>query len=408
MQWQILLHGTEKARAEGHIVALLDATLDAIERSEISNRSLANGASGMAVFLHHLPEELKSPRSVRAIPRLFSHALQQPWSNFQGWSLFDGELGVYWALAHCSAEWANEDIERILSDIDQQLLAVLQSGALGDAFDLVRGLVGIGTYALERLPNQAAIECIGAVIDELRRIAVSDSRGLYWPTSPDALTPTQRHDCPSGCIDMGMAHGQAGVIAFLSIATSMGVPTHRTTPLVEGAMQWTSNESHLLNGNLRFPFYLSLPSLELSESRNAWCYGDAGVAMSLLLAANAFGRKDWEVFAGEVAHSASVCCLEESGVADSGLCHGAAGLAHIFNRLYQLTDDLSCRQAALFWLNETLEREASTTFTTAGIGESALSPTKVGLLEGQAGVGLALAAATTNDSPGWDRFLLLS
>src|SRR5258707_545491 len=43
----------------------------------------------------------------------------------------------------------------------------------------------------------------------------------------------------------------------------------------------------------------------------------------------------WEVDAVRIALRAADRPGEKSGVVDSGLCHGAAGLGHLFNRTYQ-------------------------------------------------------------------------
>jgi hypothetical protein len=37
------------------------------------------------------------------------------------------------------------------------------------------------------------------------------------------------------------------------------------------------------------------------------------------------------------------------------LCHGSAGLAHPFNRMYQMTADQTLADAARFWVERTLE-----------------------------------------------------
>ncbi|HEX7277236.1 MAG TPA: lanthionine synthetase LanC family protein, partial [Acidimicrobiales bacterium] len=84
--------------------------------------------------------------------------------------------------------------------------------------------------------------------------------------------------------------------------------------------------------------------------------------------------------------------IQDAGVVDAGLCHGAAGLLHVSNRLYQATGDERQAAAARRWL------EPALTLPVAGAG----------FLEGRAGVGLALLAATTDVEPEWDRILLLS
>src|SRR5262245_54905738 len=48
-----------------------------------------------------------------------------------------------------------------------------------------------------------------------------------------------------------------------------------------------------------------------------------------------------------------------AGVIDAGLCHGAAGLAHIFHRLHRATGDVRLAGAARRWFARTLEMRHS-------------------------------------------------
>ncbi len=84
--------------------------------------------------------------------------------------------------------------------------------------------------------------------------------------------------------------------------------------------------------------------------------------------------------------------MDDCGVVDAGLCHGAAGLLHVFNRLHQATGDGLLVDAARRWFEPAL----------------ALPVPEDRFLEGRAGVDLALLAACTDVEPAWDRVLLLS
>src|SRR5205823_3263538 len=89
-------------------------------------------------------------------------------------------------------------------------------------------------------------------------------------------------------------------------------------------------------------------------SRSAWCYGDPGIASSLLAAGRATARTDWEDIAMEVALAAADRPVDRAGVVDASLCHGSVGLAHLFNRFYQATGHPRFLAAAREWLRRTL------------------------------------------------------
>src|SRR5207248_4085436 len=105
---------------------------------------------------------------------------------------------------------------------------------------------------------------------------------------------------------------------------------------------------------------------------------------------------------------------DEAGVFDGGLCHGAAGLGHLFNRLFQATGEPRLREAAQFWFQRTLElrrpQGSIAGFAAWGPGpDGSLNWTDdPGFLTGAAGIALALLAATTPIEPAWDRVFLAS
>jgi hypothetical protein len=155
--------------------------------------------------------------------------------------------------------------------------------------------------------------------------------------------------------------------------------------------------------------------LEAREaSRVAWCYGDLGISLALLGAARRAGRPEWEGEALDIARRVAGRSPEHAGVADAALCHGTAGNAHLFNRLHHATGEVLFRDAALEWFQRTLA------FHQAGQGMGgffAYTPDLEdatrdpwapvpGLLEGAAGIGLALLAALGSAEPVWDQMLL--
>ena len=80
---------------------------------------------------------------------------------------------------------------------------------------------------------------------------------------------------------------------------------------------------------------------------------------------------------------------DQTGVVDAGLCHGSAGLAHLFNRMYQMTAEPILADAARLWVGRTLElcsaalaRDATRTDDAARAAWNG-----PGLLEGAAGIG---------------------
>ena len=106
----------------------------------------------------------------------------------------------------------------------------------------------------------------------------------------------------------------------------------------------------------------------------------------------------------------------ETGVANACFCHGAAGLAHIYNRMYQATGEPRLGSAAVYWLERTLGFYRLARETGGSWVQGSSDPaqrelwtwTGIELVDGAAGVALVLLAAATAVEPSWDRMFLVS
>jgi hypothetical protein len=175
-------------------------------------------------------------------------------------------------------------------------------------------------------------------------------------------------------------------------------------------MSWLLRRQQPAGTVFCFPHFYH-PDSQPVMSRIAWCYGDPGMAVTLLAAARGAGEPAWERAAVETALSAASRPEELARIRDAGLCHGSAGIAHLFNRLYQATGEPRLAEAARFWFEWTL-RFRQPGNGVAGFrawntdGENESWREDGGFLEGAAGIGLALLAATSTVEPEWDRLLL--
>jgi len=223
---------------------------------------------------------------------------------------------------------------------------------------------------------------------------------------------------PNGHYDLGLAHGVPGVIAFLGRVCSLNLggaamltkAQAKAQSLLDGAVPWLLAQKRTASKSSVFPHFTG-SDIRPTSSRVAWCYGDLGIATALLAAAWGRNNTKWREEAFRLARNAARRTASESGVKDCGLCHGAAGVGHLFNRLFQGTGDPLFKEAALSWFHRTLRmRRASegiAGFFALELGSSGRlrSTAKVGLLAGATGVALALLAAATNVEPSWDRMM---
>jgi hypothetical protein len=128
------------------------------------------------------------------------------------------------------------------------------------------------------------------------------------------------------------------------------------------------------------------------------------------MAARGAGEPAWETAARRIALAAAA--RPNPRVADAGLCHGAAGIGHVFNRLYQATGDMEMGKAAHAWFDDALARREPGTgiagFSMAFGKDGSERVDEPGFLLGATGIGLALLGAVSEVEPAWDRVLLTS
>lgn len=375
--------------------------------------SLAGGGAGLALLFAYLADNGTMHCAEEVAEHFMDGAADAVATVTMEPSLYCGFTGVAWVAAHLEGRLFDASGEDSNAAVDGVLGTYLvHSPWVGD-YDLVSGLVGIGAYALERISYPTARAILARVIDRLDETAERHKEGITWLTPPELLPPDHRKVCPRGHYNLGVAHGVPGVIALLAGACAAGVAHTTAMRLLEGAVEWLLSQRLPATSPSRFPSWVG-PGLTALPARSAWCYGDPGIACTLLLAARALGEPAWEREALALAHHAAARPPQSAGVRDAGLCHGAAGLGHLFNRLYQATDETRFAQAARFWLARALELRrpghgiagfASREVAGDGLDSWVADP---GILTGAAGIALALLAGISSIEPAWDRMLLVS
>ena len=314
--------------------------------------------------------------------------------------LFGGLASAGWVLSHIS-----DDGDEALGQIDAVMLAAAEAPTR--LYDLISGLVGDGVYFLERLASgdaPVAQRGLATVIDRLIAASQPTAMGLAWLTPNAALPPLQRPHAPDGYFNCGLAHGAPGPIALFGRAASR---EPRAEAACKDALRWLAAQQQPPDPQGRFPAWV-LPDGTASRSRTAWCYGDPGVAIAAWSASVRLGlpTESWRALARETATREP----EQCGVVDAGMCHGAAGLGHLYNRYFQASRDPVFRDAARAWFQRALAMRRPdglggfAAWSLGGEG-SAWAPA-ADLVEGASGVALALLAAVHPSEPNWDRLFL--
>lgn len=411
--WSPVLHGGIRDRALESVQEVAAALRDSSPTGSqhlAELASLARGHAGLAILYGSLSEAgLGAYRP--AAEDFLQQAVDGVGAVQMTPSLFAGFTGVAWAASVLGA--SDPEGADLNQSVDPLLREHLDRFPGRDNYDLISGVVGIGVYALERLPRPDAIACVERIVEWLDDTAERSPHGITWFTPPETLPPNTRKEYARGFYNLGVAHGIPGVIAFLGRALEAERAPKTAERLLEGAVEWLLSQK-LSDGAESNYASVTGPGIEPEPARSAWCYGDPGIAAALLIAAHAAGSEAWEREALAIGRTAVRRPPDRAGVLDACLCHGAAGLGHIFNRIFQRTGDEEFESAARFWLCRALDTrrpgQGIAGFCTwkGGASPGAGWIVQPGFLDGAAGIALALLAASTQLEPTWDRALLVS
>ncbi|WP_239676277.1 lanthionine synthetase C family protein [Natronosporangium hydrolyticum] len=265
-------------------------------------------------------------------------------------------------------------------------------------YDLLYGLTGIGALLLRHLPGSDTLADLLHYLVRLTGPHPADERlpGWWVAHDPDPLLPT-----PGGHANLGMAHGAAGLLALLALATRSGVLVDGQREAIDRLLAWFDTWRQDGPEGPWWPQWLTRDELRTGRAaqpgpgRPSWCYGTPGIARALQLAAIATGDQ-LRQRAAEDALAGSISAPRLQLITEPGLCHGAAGLYQTISR--------AAHDAA----NPTLRRQLPA--LADRLAQHSSSAHGDGLLTGSAGLTLALETARNRQPPrsGWDACLLIS
>jgi hypothetical protein len=271
-------------------------------------------------------------------------------------------------------------------------------------YDLFYGLTGIAALLLRQNPGDDLLADVLRYLVDLTRPRWEDGTELpgWWVAhDPDDALPT-----PGGHANLGMAHGAAGLLALLALATAKGCTVDGQPDAIATLTSWFDRWRQDGPDGPWWPQWIIREDLRTGRpaqpgpGRVSWCYGTVGIARAQHLAALATGdlRRSAEA---EVTLATVLTDPQLDQITESGLCHGLAG---VYQTAYRAAAD--ARAPAV---SRRLPAIAARL-----LAQHAASPEDRdedgGLLTGGSGVALALETARHLEPPrtGWDTCLLVT
>lgn len=376
---------------------------------------LAQGWAGIAVLFEHAdrcrPGEGWDDEARAALGRAADAVAASPDALPPG--LANGWAGIAFASRFLARDgqrygrWRRE----LRPFVERAALALADSVTRGGdswpfaEFDHISGLAGMVACLTPEGPVDAVA---GALVTGTLRGA----SGPLWPTAPDQIRDESllaRH--PGGLVNLGLAHGLAGVVAALALAVRAGVAGPDGEAALGAAAGWLAGQVRWAAGKPVLPSFCPLGEEggPVLPGRTAWCYGPPGAARALALAGSVLGRPELAELGTELLLASLDQPAEVAWLNSATFCHGLAGVLHIAARMAEASDDRRLAGVVPQLCARLLD--AFEPDSLLGFGNLEADGGRVdtpALLDGAAGAALVLLSLAHDPAPSWDRAFLLS
>ncbi|AWB46062.1 hypothetical protein DCC85_19065 [Paenibacillus sp. CAA11] len=306
-----------------------------------------------------------------------------------------------------------------------QLKAAVEAISTGvDMFhyDVIQGWSGMGRCLLNFIDHPRIREAVEDILKYCVLVAqpkIVDGQlvpGWHIP-SRFLIHQHERELYPNGLFNCGLSHGIPGVLAFLSISYEQGIAVEGQDEAIDTVAHWLIQWAREDKYGLMWPACISWEEqiagtfLREPKSREAWCYGSPGVARSLWLAGTAVDQQEWK----DTALAAMLATFkrpeQEWNLFSPIFCHGWSGLLQITSRMWKESGHEDLRRERNRLIQRILDSyQPNAPFRyldVVPVDGQLVELSKPGLLEGLAGISLALLDTVFESEMAWDSIFLI-
>lgn len=338
---------------------------------------LFTGKPGIALFYLYYSRFTKEEKYFDIGNELISSALKDIASSERSSPfLSNGICGIAWCidLLYNTGISENKATDVFGPEIYDYLHHSALTALTQGNYDYLHGATGNLIYLNERKYD------ITLPLDKLFDWCKENSATISWPS----IIPHGKEDKYNSLM---VAHGNANIL-FLLIRVYQQSPSPTLFTKIRKLIH------HYMSSPLK------------TDDMPGWCSGYLGIGYLLYETAESMADEQLKTFSLSLLTNG---IIDHTLVKDAGFCHGSAGIAYLYRRLYQKTGSLYFHDAATHWCNATLD------YTSDINGATRYKSYKgntfyrsLSLLDGIAGTGLVLLSFLSETVPHWDRFFLLS
>lgn len=297
------------------------------------------------------------PGNLRAAAKALEWTRAKLASPVTSHGLLTGTAGVI-LLDRTACAMMKQDTRTRLADDRMAADALISVAVPSAGVDFVSGVSGIGAAATLALRGRPRDDVVHVALQVLRLHARATDASIWWQSERSfGKRPVGVEQ--GGWCDFGVAHGIAGIISFLELASQNYRTASEAAALMTPAAEMLRSATDPDLGVASFAWIEEGGSLAAARRRtkSAWCYGSLGVAAMLARRTSAWPS------APRTLNELSAAIMNEHATAsenlseyDLGLCHGLAGTAVVLRRIGTTLQSESHRHASDLHYNVLLDR----------------------------------------------------
>ena len=400
---KIVLEKQSKSELKSNLESLLFNLVTQVKAQSLENKqlSLVSGLSSNILFLYSFNKFYPEYLSTNIIEEQLLVLFEQAQTAELNSSLADGISGLGWLLDHLGLN-AEEDQN---DDIDECLLEILSRPTWENGYELLYGLVGIGIYAVQRSTTPTGKAICKKVFYLLQSLATVKEGTVFWETDVSSPFFKSHIGCPQ--VDLGLAHGNAGVLGLLIKFYESNIFPEKCRSLIQMLSNYFQQQVRQIDNISSLPSHAG----DKTSSLLGWCYGDLSSSLLFIKAGKQLELVELYQLGESIALKTLNRNKENENSDKASLCHGYSGIALIYMRLYQETNKKEFLVSCHYWATQLIqinEAEKNLKKLMPRHKESSEYFDGSGLLIGYAGIGLAILSIIHPTASGWDEFLLLS
>jgi len=311
-------------------------------------------------------------------------------------SFSNGYLGVFWLCAHLDNKGYLDLDSDIYADFDELIDGFIAKSDF-IKYDYMHQDLGVLHYIIERRDETR----LKIVLNKLLSTKINYGKFYVFEEIPEEVQPTKTKTE----INTGLSHGNASILAFANICISQNLLRKEFTEMANNFIGFYSSIFETATNKAIIPNYIIQGEKSSSGKRLAWCYGDLGVLYQLLWTSILVENKSLELKMIDYWLGLAQYKVEDAKIHDACFCHGSAGIAYMFYKVYKKTNRPEFLASSKFWNQEMctqLEHSKDTFYENEDWHENN------GLLLGKTGTDFVAKTLSGEMDSDWDRCFLLS